>query len=66
MDGKIEQHVCMKFRLKLSKSATDTLEMLHEEFEEHSLNPSGVFFFQNGIHISRLIEWQLKMMNVTS
>jgi hypothetical protein len=40
MDGKIEQHVCIKFCVKLSKSATETLEMLHEAFEEHSLNPA--------------------------
>jgi hypothetical protein len=30
MDGKIEQHVRLKFCLKLSKSATETLEMLYE------------------------------------
>jgi hypothetical protein len=33
MDGKIEQHVCIKFCVKLGKSATETLEMLREVLE---------------------------------
>jgi hypothetical protein len=37
MDGKIKQCVCIKFCVKLGKSATETLEMLHEAFGEHSL-----------------------------
>jgi hypothetical protein len=37
MDGKIEQRVCIKVYVKLGKSATETLEMLREAFEEHSL-----------------------------
>jgi hypothetical protein len=37
MDGKIEQRVCIKFCMKLGKSATKTLEMLREAFGEHSL-----------------------------
>jgi hypothetical protein len=28
IDGKIEQHVCSKFWMKLIKSATETLEIL--------------------------------------
>jgi hypothetical protein len=36
MDGKIEQHVCIKFCVKLSKSTTEILEMLCEAFGEHS------------------------------
>jgi hypothetical protein len=36
MDGKIEQCVCIKFCVKLGKSATETLEMLCEAFGEHS------------------------------
>jgi hypothetical protein len=43
MDGKIEQHVCIKFCVKLSKSATKTLEMLREAFGEHSLSQTVVF-----------------------
>jgi hypothetical protein len=38
MDGKLEQHVCLKLYMKLSKSTTKTLEMLHEAFEKHSLS----------------------------
>jgi hypothetical protein len=34
MDDKIEQHVCVKFCVKLGKSATETLELLHEAFGE--------------------------------
>jgi hypothetical protein len=30
MDGKIKQRVCIKFCVKLGKSATETLDMLHE------------------------------------
>jgi hypothetical protein len=43
MDGKIEQRVCIKFCVNLGKSATETLEMLHEAFEEHSLSRTVVF-----------------------
>jgi hypothetical protein len=41
-DGKIEQLICIKFCVKLSKSATETLEMLHEAFGEHSLSQTAV------------------------
>jgi hypothetical protein len=61
MDGKIEQHVCIKFCVKLGKSATKTLEMLPESFGEHSLRQR----FLNDIHVSRPIECQLKMTNVS-
>jgi hypothetical protein len=30
MDGKIKQHVCIKFCVKLGKSAIETPEMLRE------------------------------------
>jgi hypothetical protein len=43
MDGKIEQRVCMKFSVKLSKSASGTLVMLCEAFGEHSLSWTAVF-----------------------
>jgi hypothetical protein len=43
MDGKIEQCVCIKYCMKLGKSATETPEMLHEAFEEHSLSQTVVF-----------------------
>jgi hypothetical protein len=41
MDGKIEQRACIKFLMKLDKSATKTLEMLHEDFGEHSLSQTA-------------------------
>jgi hypothetical protein len=37
-NGKIEQRVCIKFCVKLSKSTTETLEMLREALGEHSLS----------------------------
>jgi hypothetical protein len=46
-DGKTEQHVCITFCVKLSKSATKTLEMLREAFEEHSLSRTAVFHWHS-------------------
>jgi hypothetical protein len=43
MDGKIEQCVCVRFCVKVGKSATETLEMLREAFGEHSLSHTAVF-----------------------
>jgi hypothetical protein len=57
MDGKIEQYVCIKFCVKLGKSATETLEMLREAFGEHSLSRTAVF---ECIHFSRPVEGQLR------
>jgi hypothetical protein len=42
MDGKTEQRVCIKFCVKLGKSATKTLEMLREAFGEYSLSWAAV------------------------
>jgi hypothetical protein len=42
-----EQHVCIKFCVKLVKSATETLEMLHEAFGEYSLTRTVVFEWQS-------------------
>jgi hypothetical protein len=42
MNGKTEQRVCIKFCVKLGKSATETLEMLCEAFAEHSLSRTAV------------------------
>jgi hypothetical protein len=42
MDDKIEQHVSIKFWVKLGESANETLEMLHESFGEHSLSWTAV------------------------
>jgi hypothetical protein len=43
MDGKIEQHVCIKFYVKVGKSTAETLEMLHEASGEHSSSQTQVF-----------------------
>jgi hypothetical protein len=43
MDGKIEQCVCIKFCVKLSKSAMKTPKMLHEAFGEHPLSQRAIF-----------------------
>jgi hypothetical protein len=61
IDGKIEQHVCIKFCMKLGKSSIKTLDMLREAFGEHSLSQTVVL---NGIHVSRMVECRLKMANV--
>jgi hypothetical protein len=58
MVGKIEQCVCIKFCMNLGKFATETLQMLHEAFGEQVRQLS-----LNGIHISRPVKCQLKMMN---
>jgi hypothetical protein len=42
MDGKIEQHVCITFCVKLGKSDTGTLEVSCEAFGEHSLSWTAV------------------------
>jgi hypothetical protein len=42
-DGKIKQRVCIKFCVKVGKSAAETLEMLSEAFGEHSLSRTTVF-----------------------
>jgi hypothetical protein len=57
MNGKIEQPVCMKSCVKHGKAATETLEMLREDFGQRSLN---------SIHVSRPVECQLKMQNAQS
>jgi hypothetical protein len=54
MDGKIEQRVCIKFCVKLGKSATETLEMLREAFGEHSLSWSAVFESHSCFNASRV------------
>jgi hypothetical protein len=43
MDGKTKQCVCIKFCMKLSKSDTETPEMLREAFGEHSFSRTVIF-----------------------
>jgi hypothetical protein len=54
MDGKIEQRVCIKFCVKLGKSATETLEMLHETFGEHCLSRTAVFKWRSRFKAGRV------------
>jgi hypothetical protein len=54
MDGKIEQHVCIKFCVQLIKSATVTLEMVHKAFGEHPLSPTVVFEWHSRVKASRV------------
>jgi hypothetical protein len=55
MDGKIEEHVCIKFCIKLSKSSTKTLgEMLREAFGEHSLSWTAVFEWHSHFKVGRV------------
>jgi hypothetical protein len=61
MDGKIKQCICIKFHMKLSKSATETLEMLHEAFGEHSLSRTVVFELHSRC---KVVECQLKVTNI--
>jgi hypothetical protein len=41
--AKIEQCVCIRFCVKLGKSATETPDVLREPFGEHSLSRTAVF-----------------------
>jgi hypothetical protein len=61
MDVNIEQCVCMKFVVKIGKSATGTNEMLRED-PDNILRPGRVCL--NDIHVSRPVECQLKMMGI--
>jgi hypothetical protein len=45
MDSKIEQRVCLKFCVKLGKSAIKTFEMLWEAFGKHSSSRTAVFIW---------------------
>jgi hypothetical protein len=54
MDGKIKQYVCIKFCVKLSKSATETHEVLREAFGEHSLSQTAVFEWHSRFKAGRV------------
>jgi hypothetical protein len=56
MDGKMKQRVCIKFCVKLGKSATETLEMLREAFVEHSLRPTVIFEWHSHLKAGRVSE----------
>jgi hypothetical protein len=54
MAGKIEQRVCIKFCMKLGKSASETLEMIREAFGEHSLSRTAVFEWHSRFKAGRV------------
>jgi hypothetical protein len=54
MDGKIEQRASIKSCVKLGKSATETLEMLHEAFGEHSSSWTAVSEWHSCFKASRV------------
>ncbi|PNF24888.1 hypothetical protein B7P43_G10165 [Cryptotermes secundus] len=54
MDGKIEQCICIKFCLKLGKSATETLKMPREAFREHSISRTAVFDWHSRFKAGRV------------
>jgi hypothetical protein len=54
MDGKIEQRVCIKFRVKLGKPATESLKMLRQAFGEHSLSRTSVFEWHSRFKAGRI------------
>jgi hypothetical protein len=54
MDGKIEQRVCIKFCLKLGKSAIKILEMLRESFGEYSLSRTVLFEWHSRFKAGRM------------
>jgi hypothetical protein len=43
MDGKIKQHLCIQFCVKLCKSSIETLEMLREDLGGQSLRRTAFF-----------------------
>jgi hypothetical protein len=53
-DGKIEQRVCIRFYVKLVKSATETLEMLRDVFGEHFFIRTVVFEWHSLFKAGRL------------
>jgi hypothetical protein len=61
MDGKFEQHVCIKFCVRLGKSTTETHEMLCEAFGEHSLSQTAVFEWHSQFKAS----WRWRMFRAT-
>jgi hypothetical protein len=54
VDGKIKQHVYIKFCVKLGKSTTDTLVLLREIFGEHSLSRNVVFQWHSRFEASQV------------
>jgi acyl-CoA thioesterase len=62
MDGRIKKCICIKFSVKLGKSATKTLQMLQEAFGAHSLSQTVIFL--EAFMFQGWMSCQLKMTNV--
>lgn len=54
MTDKFEQRACVKFCMKLSRSATRTLKMFLQAFGEHSLGWTQVFEWHSHIKVGQL------------
>jgi predicted nucleic acid-binding Zn ribbon protein len=54
MDGKIGHHVCIKFRMKLGKSATKPPEMLRQVFGEHSVSRIAIFEWHSRFMVGQM------------
>jgi hypothetical protein len=54
MDAKIEHRVCIKFGMKLGKSAAETLDMLCDAFGEHSLSRTVVSELHSRFKVSQV------------
>jgi hypothetical protein len=54
MGRKIEQHICIKFCVKLGKSPTETLDMLREAFGEYYLSRMPVFEWHSRFKAGRV------------
>jgi hypothetical protein len=54
MDGKLKQRVCIKFCMKLSKSATKILDVYRKAFVEHSLCWTEVFKWHSCFRAGRV------------
>jgi hypothetical protein len=65
MDGKIKQRVCIKFCVKFSKPATETLEILCKAFGEHSLSQTAVFEWHSHFKGGQVSAEDDKMFRVT-
>jgi hypothetical protein len=55
MDGKVEQRVCIKFCVKLGKSAIETLEMFSDDFGEHYLSRTEFFEWYSRFKAGRML-----------
>jgi hypothetical protein len=65
MDRKIEQHFCIQSYMKRGKSATETLEILHKDFGEHSLSCTMVFWMVLLFQGQSSVSWRWQTFRAT-